>query len=278
MKENFNLKEYNTYKLNCNAKYFQVIKTKEKLIKVIKETTTKYKVIGNGSNLILPEVYDGLIIKLDLNEIVYYEDNVVEAGASVMLPKLAYETAKKGYKGLEWASSIPGTAGGSAVNNSGAYGSEIFDSIIKIEALKDNKIITLNKEDITYSYRETSLKETGIIILKVFFKLEVASDKELLKLIEERDLKRNASQPVKYPSAGSVFRNPEGDFAGRLVEDVGLKGFKKGGAMISDNHANFIVNINDAKTEDIIYLINLMQKKVYEKHNIKLILEQEIVS
>ncbi|MDD4407074.1 MAG: UDP-N-acetylmuramate dehydrogenase [Bacilli bacterium] len=279
LKENYNLKDYNTYKIDSICKYFIVVNDivkLRKLIKYLKDNKIKYFIIGNGSNVILPPYYDGIVIKLNFKKVKYY-DNIVEVESSYMLNKLSYETALKGLKGLEWASGIPGTIGGSTINNSGCYGSELFDNIIKVDILNDNQIITLNKKDINYSYRYTSLKDNNIIIIKVYFELEKNNKEELLSLIKERNEKRINTQPLKYPSAGSVFQNPTGDYAGRLIEEAGLKGKIIGGAKISDKHANFIINYNKASSEDIIKLINLIKNIIYKKYNIKLILEQEII-
>lgn len=280
-KKNYNLKKNNTYQINSKCKYFIVIDNITSLketILFLNKNKIKYFIIGNGSNIILPSFYDGAVIKLNLNQIKYNNNNIVEVESSYMLNKLAYETALKGLKGLEWASGIPGTIGGSTINNAGCYGSEMFDNIIKIEVLKDNKIITLNKKDISYFYRHTSLKNDNIIILKVYFKLVKDNKAQLLSLINERMKKRIIAQPLEYPSAGSVFRNPEGDSAGRLIDEAGLKGKMIGGAKISERHANFIINHNDASSEDIINLINLIIDTIYSKYKINLILEQEIIN
>ncbi|MDD2409511.1 MAG: FAD-binding protein, partial [Bacilli bacterium] len=182
LKENYNLKDYNTYKIDSICKYFIVVNDivkLRKLIKYLKDNKIKYFIIGNGSNVILPPYYDGIVIKLNFKKVKYY-DNIVEVESSYMLNKLSYETALKGLKGLEWASGIPGTIGGSTINNSGCYGSELFDNIIKVDILNDNQIITLNKKDINYSYRYTSLKDNNIIIIKVYFELEKNNKEELL--------------------------------------------------------------------------------------------------
>ncbi|MDD4706310.1 MAG: UDP-N-acetylmuramate dehydrogenase [Bacilli bacterium] len=279
LKENFNLKNYNTYRIDSICKYFILINDitiLKELIKYLKDNKLKYFVIGNGSNIILPSYYNGVVIKLDLKK-VKYNGNIVEAESSCMLNKLANETALKSLKGLEWASGIPGTIGGATIINAGCYGNELFDSIIKIEILKDNKFMTLGKNDIKYSYRYTALKNNNIIVLKVYFQLEKTNKEELLSLIRERTEKRLSTQPLNYSSAGSVFRNPVDDSAGRLIEEAGLKGKIIGGAKISDIHANFIINYNNATNEDIIKLINLIKKTIYQKYQIKLILEQEII-
>lgn len=279
LKKEVSLKNYNTYKLDAKCKYFIIVNNilnLKKLINYLKEINLKYFIIGNGSNIILPVYYNGVIIKLDLNEI-KYNDNIIEVEASYKLNKLAFETANKGFKGLEWASGVPGTVGASTVNNTGCYGSEILDNLIKVDVLKDNEIITLNKEDINFSYRHTSLKDDKVIILKTYFKLEEANKEELLTLIKERTKNRITTQPLEYPSAGSVFKNPEGNSAGRLIDEAGLKGKIIGGAKVSEKHANFIINYDNATSEDIISLINFIKATIKEKYNIDLILEQEII-
>lgn len=277
--ENANLKQFNTYKLDSSCKYLIIVSeiTKLKqLIKKLKDENIKYFVIGNGSNLILPKFYAGAIIKLDLQTF-KLEDGALEVGASYMMNKLGLKVSSLGYVGLEWASGIPGTLGGSLANNSGCYGGCITDDVLKVDILKDGEFITLLKDEFDYSYRSTSLRTDGSIILKVYFKLEKEDPEKLLALIKERNEKRITSQPIELPSAGSVFRNPEGDSAGRMIDELGLKGKKIGGAMISLKHGNFIVNYNNAKTEDIINLIDFVLNAVYKEYGIKLKLEQEII-
>lgn len=271
-----NLKNYNTYKLDVKCKYLIEVddyNSLKELINHLKEKEIKYFIIGNGSNLILPLYYDGVVIKLNLNDI-SIKDNIVEVGSSYMMGKLAFDSVKHSLKGLEWASSLPATVGGAVINNAGCFGGETFDSLVKIDCLYNGEIITLNKKDIDYGYRYTNLKD--YIILKAYFKLEKGNKEELIKTIKEINDKRKKSQAIIYPSAGSVFKNPEGDYAGRLIQECGLKEKKIGGAMVSSEHANFIINYNNASTDDIINLINLIKEEVLKKFNIELVLEQEI--
>lgn len=271
-----NLKNYNTYKLDVKCKYLIEVddyNSLKELINHLKEKEIKYFIIGNGSNLILPLYYDGVVIKLKLNDI-SIKDNIVEVGSSYMMGKLAFDSVKHSLKGLEWASSLPATVGGAVINNAGCFGGETFDSLVKIDCLYNGEIITLNKKDIDYGYRYTNLKD--YIILKAYFKLEKGNKEELIKTIKEINDKRKKSQAIIYPSAGSVFKNPEGDYAGRLIQECGLKEKKIGGAMVSSEHANFIINYNNASTDDIINLINLIKEEVLKKFNIDLVLEQEI--
>lgn len=271
-----NLKNYNTYKLDVKCKYLIEVddyNSLKELINHLKEKEIKYFIIGNGSNLILPLYYDGVVIKLKLSDI-SIKDNIVEVGSSYMMGKLAFDSVKHSLKGLEWASSLPATVGGAVINNAGCFGGETFDSLVKIDCLYNGEIITLNKKDIDYGYRYTNLKD--YIILKAYFKLEKGNKEELIKTIKEINDKRKKSQAIIYPSAGSVFKNPEGDYAGRLIQECGLKEKKIGGAMVSSEHANFIINYNNASTDDIINLINLIKEEVLKKFNIDLVLEQEI--
>ena len=183
--------------------------------------------------------------------------------------------------GLEWACGIPGTLGGSIVGNAGAYKAEIFDHIIKVKVLdtNNNEIKELNKEEIKHSYRYSSFKDNkNLLVLGAYLQLSKGNKEESLDLINRRMKKRMETQPLDYPSAGSVFRNPENDFAGRIIEeDIKFKGKQVGGAKVSDKHANFIINYDNATGSDIRNLISLIKEEVKEKDNIDLIVEQEII-
>ena len=195
-----------------------------------------------------------------------------------MINKLALEISKLGYKGLEWASGIPGTIGGCIYNNAGCYGSEISDNLISVTILNDNRVYDLTKDELHFSYRNSLLKGSNkFIILKAKFQLEKGDSKELLELIKERTIKRKESQPLEYPSCGSVFRNPEGNIAGKLIDESNLKGKTVGGATISEKHANFIINKDNATPKDIISLIDIVKKTIKKNYNIDLVLEQEII-
>lgn len=282
VKENVDLKNYNTYKVSTFAKYLVDVKNEESLVNLIKylnDNKIKYLILGNGSNVVLPqEELDGVIVKLNgLNKIEIDDDEVyVEAG--VMLPKLVNETVNNCLVGLEWASGIPGTVGGAVVGNAGAYLSDIFSFIEEIRILEDGVIKTINKNDVKYSYRHTSFKDKkNIIILGVKLKLNKGSSDEAFDLMKNRLERRISSQPLDYPNAGSVFRNPEGDFAGRLIEECGLKGKQIGGAMVSKKHANFIINYNNATCDDVRNLIKFVHDEVLKKTKVDLVIEQELI-
>ena len=282
VKEDVDLKSYNTYKVSTKAKYLIEVKNEELLIdllKYLKEKETEYYVLGNGSNVVLPQNdFSGVIIKLNEFNQIEIDDDEVTVGAGVMLPKLVNETVNNCLVGLEWASGIPGTVGGSVVGNAGAYLSEVFDFIISVKVLENFEIKELLKKDIEHSYRYTSLKNRkDIIVLSVKLKLEKGNSDESFKIMKNRMERRLESQPLEYPSAGSTFRNPENDYAGRLIEECGLKGKTIGGAMVSEKHANFIINYNNATPSDIRKLIKYVHEKVLKETNVDLILEQELV-
>ncbi len=270
----------NTYKLDVKAKYLIKVKSVDGLINILdylKKNNIKYFIIGAGSNVILDSYFKGAIIKLEFNNITI-NDNIVVAEAGCMMGKLAQETVNASLTGLEWALNIPGTVGGSIVGNAGAYNAELFDNLISIKILNElGEIEEILKDKIEHAYRYTNLKGRNIIVLEAKFKLALGNKEESQEIMNKRCSKRKETQPLEFPSAGSVFRNPEGDFAGRLIEEAGLKGKQIGGAKVSEKHANFIVNAGNATSNDIKSLIKLIQEEIKEKYNVDLILEQEIV-
>lgn len=285
VKEHASLKNLNTYKIGGVAKYLispNSINDLISILKILKNNKIKFLILGNGSNIVLnSREYDGAVIKLDqLNGIeLHPEMEMVYAEAGVMLPKLVQEVVKKSLTGLEFASGIPGTVGGSIYGNAGAYNSCILDYVESVTVLDENyNIKTLEHEDITYSYRTSMFKEKkNYIILAAKFFLKKGDKENSLEVIENRRQRRLDSQPLEYPSAGSVFRNPEGDFAGRLIESCNLKGYKIGGAEVSEKHANFIINKDNATSEDVYNLIKYVHDIVKEKTTVDLIIEQEFI-
>ena len=279
--ENASLKNLNTYKLESKAKYFIQVETLDGLINVLKylkENKIKCFILGAGSNIIIDEYFDGAVIKLYGLKNIKVDQEQITCEAGVMMGALACTSVEHNLTGLEWAINIPGTVGGSIVGNAGAYNKDIFDSLVSIKVLDESlNVKELKKEEIKHTYRHTELKEKPWIVLEATFKLEKGNKEESLKLIEDRKIRRKATQPLDMPSAGSVFRNPENDHAGRLIEAAGLKGKKIGGAMVSLKHANFIVNTGTATSNDVKNLIKLVHTQVKEKFNVDLVLEQEII-
>lgn len=250
------------------------------LIKHLKEHSIPYKVIGNGSNIIFNDgILDLVLIKLDdLNER-KVEGTKVVVGSGYSLMKLALELSKKGFSGLEFATGIPGTVGGSVYMNAGAYKADMSEIVKEIKVLdKEGNVITLQNKDLNFQYRHSLLQESkDYICLEATLELKQGDISSILALIEDRKQRRLSSQPWDYPSCGSVFRNPENDFAGRLIEECGLKGYRIGDAMVSEKHANFIINVGKAKGNDIRKLIYYIYDEVYQRFNIKLKIEQEFV-
>ena len=281
--ENASLKKYNTYRIDATCKYLVFPKNEEELINILKEIrkeNTKYLILGNGSNVILDfDYYDGVIIKLDNLNSITYNGNLVTVGAGYSLIKLATETIDKGLSGLTFAAGIPGCVGASTAMNAGAYNSDMASIIKSVRILNYNlEVETLNKEDLQFSYRDSYLKQhPENIVLSTTFELSTGDSAEMNNQVKERRNKRLASQPLDMPSAGSVFRNPEGMYAGELIEKLGLKGCNIGGAEVSVKHANFIVNKGTAKGRDVVELINKIKKEVKENYNVDLKLEQIII-
>ena len=275
------LKNLNTYKIDSTAKYLIEVQTLEGLINILSylnEHNIKHFILGAGSNIVIDDYFDGAIIKLNGLNKIEVKDNIITCEAGAMMGALSCASMDHNLTGLEWAINIPGTIGGSIVGNAGAYKKEIFDSLVEIKVLDENlQIKEIKKEEIKHSYRHTDLKEKPWIVLEATFKLEKGDKEESLALVRDRKERRLATQPLDMPSAGSVFRNPENDHAGRLIEAAGLKGKKIGGAMVSEKHANFIVNTGGATSNDVKNLIKLVHTQVKEKFNVDLVLEQEII-
>lgn len=278
------LKKYTSYKIGGIAKIMVYPKNVDKLVLLLNKLNKdniNYKVLGKGSNLIFSdEDYNGVIIKLDLFDRISINDTVIKAGAGVSLVKLAYLAYTKGLTGLEFASGIPGSIGGAVFMNAGAYKSDMGYITSEVLVLTPElEVKTLYNKDLNYKYRSSFLKHNpNYICLEATIVLR-HGDKVLIKeLMETRRQKRLMMQPLEYSSAGSVFRNPEGDFAGRLIEECGLKGFMIGGAMVSEKHANFIINKNNASANDIRNLILYVHDTVKEKTGVDLKIEQEFVN
>jgi len=282
--KNCNIKKYNTYKLEVIAKYLVFVKTTEELIKLLKEIKNKkikYLILGNGSNVIFKDnYYDGIIIKLDkLNKLTILDNNEIEVECGYSLMKLSKDILNYNLSGLEFASGIPGLVGSSIAMNAGAYNKDMASIVKEIKVInKDNELVTMKNSELEFEYRDSFLKKNKeYICISAIITLETGNKEESLELINSRKERRMETQPLNYPSAGSVFRNPPMAHAGKLIEDCGLKGYNINGAEVSEKHANFIINKENCTGKDIIELIDLIKNKVKEKYNIDLILEQEII-
>lgn len=281
---NTSIKKYTTYKIGGNAACVVYPKSIEKLVqlmKFIKFRNIKYKIIGNGSNLIFSDKdFEGLLIKLTEFDNIEIFDNKIKVGAGYSLMKLSRIALKNSLTGLEFAAGIPGTVGGAVFMNAGAYKSDMGYVVQSVKVLtKDFKVVELENKEMNFHYRTSFLqKHPDYVCLEVIIRLEKGKKDVIEDVMKSRLKRRVESQPLNYPSAGSVFRNPTGMFAGELIEKCGLKGYKLGGAMISDKHANFVINIDNAKAVDVRNLISLAQEKVKKEYNVDLKVEQEFVN
>lgn len=283
--ENVKMSNYTTYRVGGIARilvYPKDIKKLVKLLKYLKKENVLYKVLGNGSNTLFSDKkYDGVIIKLDNLDNIDFLATMVKAGAGVNLIRLSSLTIKKGLSGLEFATGIPGTVGGGVFMNAGAYKSDMGYVVKSAKVLTPKfEIITMTNKELDFHYRTSFLQNNrDYICLEATFQLKKGNRQEMLELVKDRKERRLDSQPLEYPSAGSVFRNPDPEHpAGKLIEDLGIKGLTKGGAQISKKHANFIINIGNAKAKDIKELIEFIEERVEERYNIKLKVEQEFVN
>lgn len=280
--KDISLKKYNTYRLDVKCGYLIYPNAVEELInllKYLKESNISYFILGGGSNIILAKPYFDVVIKLDKLNNIEIKDNIVTAGAGVSLIYLANLCMNNNLNGLAFAGGIPGMVGASTAMNAGAYKEDMASIVKEVKVLTpDLEIVTLTNKDLNYSYRNSFLKEhKDYICIEVTLEMSYEDKEQIKETMASRKQRRIDTQPLDKPSAGSVFRNPEGLSAGKLIEDAGLKGYKIGGAEISTKHANFIVNTGDATYEDILELIDYTKKKIKEIYNIDLILEQEII-
>ena len=281
---NASLKEYTTYKIGGIAKAIIIPKNIDclvTLIKKLKSTKTKYMVLGNGSNVLFSDsTYDGIIIKLDELNNIEFKGNKVVCGAGAPLMKVAAQSIRRGLSGLEFAAGIPGSIGGAVYMNAGAYKSDMGYVVSKIKVLTPKMtVITMVNRELDFHYRTSFLKNNkGYICLEATIQLKPGNKEEIDLLVSDRKKRRLESQPLEYPSAGSVFRNPTDMFAGKLIEDLGYKGLSKGGAKISEKHANFIVNFDNAKANDVKELIDFIKQAVKENYNVDLVCEQEFIN
>lgn len=278
------LKEYTTYKIGGIARviiYPRDIDCLITLLKKLKFNHIQYMVLGNGSNVLFSDdVYEGVIIKLDEFNQIEFKENKVIVGAGASLMKVAYQSVRKGFTGLEFATGIPGSIGGAVYMNAGAYKSDMGYVVTKVKVLTPKMtVITMVNQELDFHYRTSFFKKNkNYICLEATIQLKKGEKEEIEKLVEDRKKRRLESQPLEYPSAGSVFRNPTDKFAGKLIEDLGYKGLVKGGAMVSEKHANFIINYDHAKARDIRELIEFLRQVVKENYDVDLVVEQEFIN
>lgn len=274
------MKKHTTFKVGGPADYFvvpQKISEAIEIVKACKEEQLPFYIIGNGSNLLVGDKgYRGVVIQLfkELSDI-SVEGNVIRAQAGCRLSQIANEALKAGLGGFEFAAGIPGTLGGAVIMNAGAYGGEMKDVLSTVTVLtQKGEVKELKKEELGLGYRTSQVAKDNSIVLEATILLQ-PEDKEKIKAIMDdlRD-RRVSKQPLEFPSAGSTFKRPEGYFAGKLIQDTGLRGYTVGGAQVSEKHCGFVINKGNATAEDVLTLINNVTEKV--KENTGVTLEPEV--
>ncbi|MBE7075998.1 MAG: UDP-N-acetylmuramate dehydrogenase [Clostridiales bacterium] len=267
--ENVELKNYSTMKIGGAAKIIVFPKNHYELKTVLKNLNgEKFFVLGNGSKVLFDDSgFDGTIISLKkFNKIVEYDNKCLKVGAGVNLFALNRFLANKGLSGLEWSYGIPATVGGAIFMNAGSFGHEICESLLEVEVLKDGKVQKLKRKDISFQYRRSNLD--GCIILYAKFRFRQGSKEEVELNMKETIEKKYNSQPCNYPSLGSVFKiinEKQVTYPSQLIDKMGLKGVKIGGAEISKKHAGFIINTGDATAKDVLALVEFIEEKLLEE-------------
>ncbi len=279
------LSRYTTYRVGGVASMIIYPKSIDKvveLMRLIKKYKLPYKVLGKGSNLLFSDrKYEAVLINLNSLDYIEFTDNRIVVGAGYSLIRLSREAMKRSLTGLEFAEGIPGSVGGAIYMNAGAYGRDMGYVVRSVKVLTpDLRVIELVNAELDFHYRTSFFqKHKDYIVLEATIRLDHGKRKAIEELMNDRKKRRILTQPLESPSAGSVFRNPENMPAiGKLIEDIGLKGLIKGGAQVSEKHANFIINTGTASAEDIKTLIEFVKKTVQEHYGIDVKVEQEFVN
>ncbi len=248
------------------------------VVKLLKRAEVEYFILGNGSNLLVSDKgYSGAIISTEKFTDIRIEDETkIYAEAGVMNSRIASFARDNALTGFEFAAGIPGTIGGAMIMNAGAYGGEMKLITKEVRALSpQGEIIRLDNEALKFGYRTSALKGKDFVVVSALLQLEKGDQEEITQNMQELALKRKEKQPLEYPSAGSTFKRPEGYFAGKLIEDAGLRGYSVGGAQVSEKHCGFVINKDNATSSDIYRLICDVQNQVYEEFSVKL--EPEVI-
>ena len=248
------------------------------VIQLLKKENVPFKVLGKGSNLLCSdEDYHGVVIRLDRTFTdFYYSDKTVVAQAGVSIIALAYDAMKRGLSGLEFACGIPGTVGGAIFMNAGAYKSSMKDIVSEVLVYRDGDFVWMKNEECGFDYRTSIFqKNPEWLVVAVRLQLQEGDVAQIRELADNRRTRRMETQPLEFPSAGSIFRNPDGSFAWKYIDELGLRGKQIGGAQISSKHPNFIVNVGGAKASDVWELVSLINDGMLERYGFTLKMEVE---
>ena len=281
---NVEMREYTSFRTGGQAKEMVIPQNVEELMEALREIHRNKKnfiILGNGSNtLIRDSGFDGTVVKLGsaMGSIVASGD-VLICGCGALMSAVAKYALNEGLTGFEFASGIPGSIGGAVFMNAGAYGGEIKDIVESVDVVsRDGKqIYTLRGEEMKFGYRHSILEDSGDVAVSVRLQLKRGERQVIAETMRELTRRRNEKQPVQYPSAGSFFKRPKGYFAGKLIQDAGLKGLSVGGAQVSELHSGFIINRDQATAADIIDLMHLVQNTVYDQFGVTLEPEVRII-
>jgi len=274
---------YTTWKIGGPADAMVVPESAEKLAETVRILTAKgvpWFLLGRGSNLLVADKgFRGVVIRLgSAFEQVRFDRNIVYAGAAFSFIKLSVLVGKEGLTGLEYAGGIPGSVGGAVYMNAGAHGSDVSRILKQAEVLLGTgELVRLDRDELQFAYRHSVLHHLPGIVTEAVFELEYGDRKEIAAAMAAYKDRRLRTQPLMLATAGSTFRNPENHFAAKLIEDAGLKGYRIGGAEVSVQHANFIINTGQATAEDVLALMKQMQASVREKFGVELVPEVKLV-
>lgn len=275
------MSRHTTFRVGGEAECMAVVETKEELAQLISylgRIEQDYFVLGNGSNLLVGDKgYRGIIVKLGPRlSAVGVEKNHIAAGAGALLSKVAFAARDAGLSGLEFAAGIPGSIGGAIVMNAGAYGGEMKQVVQMVRVIdKEGEILTLDNDTMEFGYRTSIIRDRPFIVLGVVLTLTPGNKEEISARMEELMKQRKSKQPLEYPSAGSTFKRPEGYYAGKLIMDAGLRGYRIGGAQVSEKHCGFVINRGGASAADIREVIEEVQERVKDRFHVRL--EREVI-
>lgn len=275
------LKNHTTFKIGGNAKYFVSPVDENEILFILNEAEShgeRVLVLGNGSNMLVSDNgFDGVVIHIgeDMSKTEFIGDDMIKAQSGALLIRVCRDALSNSLSGMEKLFGIPGSVGGGLYMNAGAYGGEMRDVVFSAEYIdEERKLKSIKVDDMELSYRHSFFSDKNVIITSVTFKLKKGNKSEIKSGMDEYMQRRKDKQPLEYPSAGSVFKRPEGYFAGALIEECGLKGKKIGGAQVSEKHAGFIINVGNATQKDVSDLISFCRETVFREKNV--LLESEI--
>lgn len=284
IEENVPMAQYTSFRAGGKARMMVIPADAEQLsavLGVLSGSGVQYMVLGNGTNILVKDSgYDGVIVKIGSGfDYVRQEGCRLVCGSGTRMSVAAKAALEGGLSGFEFASGIPGFTGGAVFMNAGAYGGEMKDILrrAKIVSKDGSREFYMTADELEMGYRHTKLHDTGDIVTEVEFVLEEGNRTQIKAKMSELMEKRNSKQPVNFPSAGSFFKRPEGYFAGKLIQDAGLKGLSVGGAQVSELHSGFIINRGGATATDILQLMEMIQARVFDEFGVRLETEVRII-